>query len=227
MQNNTIVQFVDVELKGDQQTLLQQITVSLYQGDFVYVLGGTGSGKSTFLQAIAAQLPIQKGQLFVSNMGVHQIKEAEIPYLRRQLGIVRSLDWLSLQQTVQQNLSWVLQAIDWDNAEERTQRIEQVLDLLQLQHLATEQVNQLNTIQKIKLTFARALLNNPSILLIDQLLDSLDETTQTELMTWLKKYHATNPITIVLATSQYQLSEKYVGDRLLVCQKNTVVELLT
>lgn len=227
MQNNTIVQFVDVELKGDQQTLLQQITVSLYQGDFVYVLGGTGSGKSTFLQAIAAQLPIQKGQLFVSNMGVHQIKEAEIPYLRRQLGIVRSLDWLSLQQTVQQNLSWVLQAIDWDNAEERNQRIEQVLDLLQLQHLATEQVNQLNTIQKIKLTFARALLNNPSILLIDQLLDSLDETTQAELMTWLKKYHATNPITIVLATSQYQLSEKYVGDRLLVCQKNTVVELLT
>ena len=225
MQTKIFIQFHDVELLRNKNSILKQITFSIRKGDFVYILGNTGSGKSSLLQAIYAQLPIHKGSAIVDDIPLHQIDKQAIPYLRRKLGIVSYSFPLSSHLSVEKNLDFVLSATDWSDQASKNTRIAQVLQLLRIEHLKNQKADQLTKKEYLQVLIARALPNDPPILLIDSPVQHLDIQAAQEMLRFIYQHSQNNDITVLLATVNNKIPQLLAGDKILMCEFNTVTEI--
>ncbi|WP_445717801.1 cell division ATP-binding protein FtsE [Flavobacterium sp.] len=192
----------------DKNPVLIDVNIEVKNGEFIYLIGRTGSGKSSFLKTLYADLSLTDGQGSVVNYDLATLKEKDIPYLRRKLGVVFQDFKLLPDRSVKENLLFVLKATGWAEKAEMDLKIEEVLDKVGMKGFANKMPHQLSGGEQQRVGIARALLNDPELILADEPTGNLDPQTSVEVMEVLRSINA-NGKTILMATHDYALVLKY------------------
>ncbi len=204
----TIIEYDNVEIERAERVVLQNVTFKLNKGEFCYLVGKVGSGKSSLMKSMYAEVPIEKGNATVLGYDITNIKKKEIPYLRRKIGIVFQDFQLLQDRSVYANLKFVLDATNWSNENEIKERIEDVLQEVGMANKSYKMPYELSGGEQQRVVIARALLNNPELILADEPTGNLDPTTGYQIMTLLHQL-AEEGRTILMATHNMQLVEEF------------------
>ena len=218
-----IVSFRDADIAGGDSTVIYGLNMDIYPGDFVYIVGKVGTGKTSIIRTIIAENRLRKGQGEVCGFKLETIKEKEIPYLRRKMGVVFQDFQLLMDRNVENNLMFVLKATGWKSEEEMSKRISYVLQAVGMEHKAHKMPHQLSGGEQQRIAIARALLNEPEIIIADEPTGNLDNETADGIMKLLTGINQERGTAIVMVTHNRQIFEKYRG-RVLVCQDETCTE---
>jgi len=184
-----------------ENLILSEVSVTINKGEFVYLIGKTGSGKSSFMKTLYGDLPLQEGEGQIVDMDLKALKEKEIPFLRRKLGVVFQDFKLLNDRTVRDNLQFVLKATGWKDKSEMDNRIDAVLDKVGMKTKGFKFPYQLSGGEQQRVAIARALLNDPELILADEPTGNLDSKTGLEIMALFERLHGTGN-TIVLITHE-------------------------
>lgn len=220
---DTIIELKNASVFQGDNLILSDLNLVVEKGHFLYLIGKVGSGKTSLIKTITAELPLKKGEGIVAGFNLTKIKNRQIPYLRRKIGIVFQDFQLLTDRTVQQNLLFVLRATGWKNKKEMQERIDDVLDKVGLKHKDFKMPHQLSGGEQQRVVIARALLNNPDIILADEPTGNLDPETSDEIMKILFDI-ASNGRAIIMATHNYGLLKKFPS-KTLKCEKNRLIEM--
>ncbi|MEN9918459.1 MAG: hypothetical protein RL662_895 [Bacteroidota bacterium] len=224
MANSIILDYKGVGLSRDGNTILQNVNVQIVAGEFVYLIGKVGSGKSTFLKSIYAEVPINGGEGYIFEYFLNKIKRKQIPYLRRKIGIVFQDFQLLIDRSVQKNLEFVLQATGWDNSDVIKQRIHEVLSQVGMQNRGYKMPHELSGGEQQRIVIARALLNSPCMILADEPTGNLDPETGTQIVKLLHEI-SQNGTTVIMSTHNYAIVQKFHG-RIIKCDGDTINEVV-
>ncbi len=205
---DSIIISEDVEISYKNRLVLEDINFEMRPGDFIYVIGQTGEGKSSFLKTLYADIPLQTGKLEVLDYSLGHIKNEQIPFLRRKLGIVFQDFELLNDRTIYNNLFFVLNAIDWKNKRQIDNRINEVMETLSIQHLKDKLPHQLSGGEKQCVSIGRSLLNSPQLLIADEPTGNLDPLTANDILNLLISINQRGTA-ILLATHQYHFLQKF------------------
>ena len=203
-----IVYLDKVNIKQNDKIILSNISLSINKGEFVYMIGKTGIGKSSLLRILYGDLKIREGEANVMGINLNKIKDKKIPYLRRKLGIVFQEFKLLSDRSIEKNLIFVLKATDWRNSSEIGVRIEEVLKMVKLKDVRNKFPHELSGGEQQRVAIARALLNKPELVLADEPTGNLDPATSIEIMQLLKDIH-NDGTTILIATHDYEIISKF------------------
>ena len=206
--SETILSLNDITVFQEKNPILTNVSLDVNNGDFIYLIGKTGAGKSSFLKTLYADLFLTEGEGTVVGYALRDLKEKDIPYLRRKLGIVFQDFKLLPDRNVKQNLLFVLKATGWTEEEAMNTKIEEVLDKVGMKNYISKMPHQLSGGEQQRIAIARALLNDPELILADEPTGNLDPQTSVEVMELLKKINSTGK-TILMATHDYALLLKY------------------
>lgn len=206
--SKTIVDLKDVSIFQKKNLVLSDINLTIEKGDFVYLIGKTGSGKSSLLKVLYGDLTLQKGSGKVVDFDLSSLKESEIPYLRRKIGIVFQDFKLLPDRTVFENLEFVLKATGWEDKNQIQERIDRVLTKVQVQTKSFKYPHQLSGGEQQRVAIARALLNDPELILADEPTGNLDPETSVEIMKVLREINDSGR-SILMATHDYALILKF------------------
>lgn len=207
-----------------ENLILSNVTVSVDKGEFVYLIGKTGTGKSSFMKTLYGDLPLTKGEGEIVGYDLPTLLEKEIPFLRRKLGVVFQDFKLLNDRTVKDNLLFVLTATGWKDKSEMDVRIDEVLDKVAMKTKAFKYPYQLSGGEQQRIAIARALLNDPELILADEPTGNLDPQTSVEVMEVLQEINK-NGNTILMATHDYALLLKYPS-KTLKCDENQIFEVV-
>lgn len=219
----SIVDYSDVELLRNELVVLKHVNCSLEAGEFVYLIGKVGSGKSTLLKSMYAEIPVQGGSARVLDFDLNAIRRADIPMLRRQIGIVFQDFQLLTDRNVYQNLRFVLDATGWRNADEKEERIDTVLKRVGMANKSYKMPHELSGGEQQRIVIARALLNNPRLILADEPTGNLDPATGDSIVRTLREIAETGTA-VVMATHNLQLVEQYPA-RVMQCADKQLLTL--
>jgi len=202
-----IIQFDKVEIKINDKKNLNNINLNVDEKDFIYLIGKTGSGKSSILRAIYADMPINIGEAKVLEYNLTKIKRKEIPFLRRKIGVIFQDFKLLPDRSVSKNLEFVLKATEWKNKQKIKERIDDVLEKVKMNDYSNRFPHELSGGEKQRVSIARALLNNPKLVLADEPTGNLDPATSMEIMNILNTINL-NGTSVIMATHDYELISK-------------------
>lgn len=220
----TIVKLEDVAVFQDENMVLNHVTLEVKKGEFVYVIGKTGSGKSSFMKTLYADLPLRQGNGQVVDFDLKTLKEKDIPFLRRKLGIVFQDFKLLPDRNVNNNLQFVLKATGWTDPKKMADKIEEVLNKVGMKTKGFKFPHELSGGEQQRIAIARALLNDPELILADEPTGNLDPQTSVEVMKVLQDINQ-NGRTIIMATHDYALILKY-PHKTLKCDDSKVFEVV-
>ncbi|CAM3880402.1 cell division ATP-binding protein FtsE [Flavobacterium cucumis] len=206
--SEVVLSLKNATIYQDKNPVLTDVNIEVKNGEFLYLIGRTGSGKSSFLKTLYADLALTDGEGSVVNYDLKTLRESDIPYLRRKLGVVFQDFKLLSDRNVKENLLFVLKATGWTEKEEMDVKIEEVLDKVGMKGFAFKMPHQLSGGEQQRIGIARALLNDPELILADEPTGNLDPQTSVEIMEVLRKIN-TNGKTILMATHDYALVLKY------------------
>ena len=190
--------------------ILKDIDLTVHPGEFVFLIGRTGAGKSTLLKSLYGEIPVTEGNVQVGGFELNGLKESKIPYLRRELGIVFQDFQLLNDRSAIDNLLFVLKATGWKKKDVMIARCEQVLQVVGLENKGYKFPAELSGGEQQRLVIARALLNEPKLVLADEPTGSLDPTVSDEVMALLQKI-CSEGTSILMATHDYRLIQKFGG----------------
>ena len=202
-----IIYFNKVGIKLNDNKVLKNINLNIIAKDFIYLIGKTGSGKSSILRTIYADLPVKQGEAEVLGYNLIKIKKKEIPNLRRKIGIIFQDFKLLPDRSVFKNLEFVLKATEWKKKEKIIERIDNVLEQVKMNDYKNRLPNELSGGEKQRVSIARALLNKPKLVLADEPTGNLDPATSLEIMNILNSINSQGT-SIIMATHDYQLISK-------------------
>jgi cell division transport system ATP-binding protein len=222
--SETVLSLKNVTIYQDKNPVLNDVNIEVNHGEFIYLIGRTGSGKSSFLKALYADLPISEGEAQIVGYDLKQIKDKDIPYLRRKLGIVFQDFKLLPDRTVGKNLEFVLKATGWKEENEIKSKIEEVLQKVGMHNQAHKMPHQLSGGEQQRVAIARALLNDPDLILADEPTGNLDPQTSVEVMEVLKNINKQGKA-ILMATHDYAIILKYPSKTLKI-DEGTVFEVV-
>ncbi|AVI49925.1 phosphonate ABC transporter ATP-binding protein [Pukyongia salina] len=214
----------DASIFQRESLILSDVTLHVKKGEFVYLIGKTGTGKSSFMKTLYGDLPLQKGEGEIVGYDLATLKESDIPFLRRKLGVVFQDFKLLNDRTVKDNLLFVLTATGWKDKAEMDARIDEVLDKVGMKTKSFKYPYQLSGGEQQRVAIARALLNKPELILADEPTGNLDPQTSVEVMEVLQEINK-NGNTILMATHDYALILKYPS-KTLKCDENQVFEVV-
>ena len=209
------------QIYQNNHLVLKDVTFEISKGEFVYLIGRTGSGKSSLLKTLYGDLNLKQGNAQIVGFNLKNLKESEIPFLRRRMGIIFQDFQLLEDRNVFQNLKFVLEATDWKNSKNITKRIDEVLDLVNMSTKKHKKPHQISGGEQQRVSIARALLNNPELILADEPTGNLDPQTSVEIIELLKDI--TSRKTVLMASHDQYLMERF-PNRTIVCDKNIVFE---
>lgn len=221
MSNQPVIHLSGINIYQSKRAVLNEVELSINQGEFVYLIGKTGSGKSSLLKLIYADLEVNEGIATALGYDLSSIKKSEVPMLRRKLGIVFQDFHLLDDRTVENNLTFVLKATGWKDKERIKQRILEVLDEVGLVSKLKVMPHQLSGGEQQKIAIARALLNKPEVILADEPTGNLDPDTSNGIMKILLQINASGT-TVVMATHNYNIIQKFPG-KVIMCEGRKVV----
>lgn len=165
---DNIIEVKNVSIYQQSKLILSKLNFHIQKGEFVYIIGRTGTGKTSLLKALYADLPLQKGQVRIADYNIHQITHKQIPFLRRKLGIVFQDFQLLPDRNISDNLTFVMKATGWQNRQKMQQRVSEVLQQVGLSGMSKKFPHQLSGGEQQRIVIARALINEPLILLADE-----------------------------------------------------------
>lgn len=208
MSNETILELEDAKVYQDENLVLTDLNFKIQKGEFVYLIGETGSGKSSLLKTLYADLPLKEGKGKVGEFSLNKIKRSKIPLLRRSIGIVFQDFQLLSDRTVDDNLSFVLKATGWKNKKEIKARIQEVLEMVGLQTKGFKMPHQLSGGEQQRVAIARALLNQPKLILADEPTGNLDPETSQRILNLLIQI-SQKGTAVLMATHDYTLMQRF------------------
>ncbi|WP_347374309.1 ATP-binding cassette domain-containing protein [Aequorivita sp. Q41] len=214
----------DASIFQGENLVLSDVSVSVEKGEFVYLIGKTGTGKSSFMKTLYGDLPLQEGEGDIVGYDLATLKEKDIPFLRRKLGVVFQDFKLLNDRTVRDNLYFVLTATGWKDKIAMESKINEVLDKVSMKTKAFKYPYQLSGGEQQRVAIARALLNDPELILADEPTGNLDPQTSVEVMEVLREINK-NGNTILMATHDYALLLKYPS-KTLKCDENQIFEVV-
>ena len=208
----TLIDYKGVEIRQDEQTVLRDVTFTIGEGEWVYLLGRVGSGKTSLLKTFYGELPICSGQAQLLDYDLTKLRRRQVPYLRRKVGIVFQDFQLLFDRTVEDNLLFVLKATGWKNKKMMRSHVQDVLEQVGMGTKAYKMPHQLSGGEQQRIVIARALLNSPSIILADEPTGNLDHQTGMEIMELLKAIQQAGT-TVIMATHNPTWVRNYTGRR--------------
>ena len=217
-----IIELRDASVMQEDQTVLQNVTFGLGKGEFAYLVGRTGSGKSSLLKTLYADLPLAVGAGTVAGFSLPKLPSGKVPYLRRKLGIVFQDFQLLPDRTVAENLLFVLSATGWKGKAQKQQRISDVLVRVGLAGAANRMPHRLSGGEQQRVVIARALLNEPVLLLADEPTGNLDPDVSDSIMQLFGEINNSGTA-VLMATHNYQLIDKY-PHRILTCRDGNLLD---
>lgn len=222
--SQTILSLHNVTIYQEGNKILSDINLDVKHGEFLYVIGKTGSGKSSFMKTLYADLPLTQGEGTIVDYDLNGLIDNDIPFLRRKIGIVFQDFKLLPDRTVNANLLFVLKATGWENEADMQEKIDEVLSKVGMKNWANKMPHQLSGGEQQRVAIARALLNDPELILADEPTGNLDPQTSMEVMDVLKTINQ-NGKTIIMATHDYALLLKHPS-KTLKCEDGAIFEVV-
>jgi cell division transport system ATP-binding protein len=222
--SETVLSLKNVTIYQENRVILSQVNLEVKEGEFLYIIGKTGTGKSSFMKTLYGDLPLTEGSGTVVGYDLVNLKEDDIPFLRRKIGIVFQDFQLLPDRSVNENMLFVLKATGWTDHQAMQDKIDDVLDRVGLKGIANKMPHQLSGGEQQRVAIARALLNDPELILADEPTGNLDPQTSVEVLGVLKKINE-NGKTVIMATHDYALLMKFPS-KTLKCEDNTIFEVV-
>jgi len=219
---STLIKFDNVTIFQNERPVVGGLNVEIKKGEFLYLLGKTGSGKSSFLKTIYGDLPVKSGTAMVCGYSLNNLKSTQIPYLRRKLGIVFQDFQLLSDRSVYENLRFVMKATGWKDESKIKVRIHDVLKKVSLEGKENKMPHELSGGEQQRISIGRALVNEPEIILADEPTGNLDPETSEEILKLLKQLSEAGTA-VLLATHDMLVYNKYKS-RTLVFENGKVME---
>ena len=219
-----VLSLKNVTIYQENKVILSQVNLEVNHGEFLYIIGKTGSGKSSFMKTLYGDLPLTEGEGHIVEFDLNGLKDSDIPYLRRKIGIVFQDFQLLPDRNVNDNMTFVLKATGWTDLTEMQNKIDEVLDKVGMKGFANQMPHQLSGGEQQRVAIARALLNDPEFILADEPTGNLDPQTSAEVLEVLKKINA-NGKTIIMATHDYALLMKFPS-KTLKCEDGAIFEVV-
>ena len=212
-----VISFENADILGGDAVVIYGLDMKVYPGDFVYIVGKVGTGKTSIIRTIIAESPLRKGEGMVCGFNLKSLKNKEIPYLRRKMGVVFQDFQLLMDRSVEDNLRFVLKATGWKNDREISDRIAYVLKAVGMELKAHKMPYQLSGGEQQRVAIARALLNEPEVIIADEPTGNLDNETADGIMQLLTGINRDKGTAIVMVTHNRQIFDKYPG-KVMVCK---------
>ncbi len=225
MSLDTIISFQDVPVYQKDSLVLSDVNFELEKGEFLYIIGKTGTGKSSLLKTIYADLPVKAGSAHVAGFDLRAVRRRDIPFLRRKLGIVFQDFQLLIDRTVYENLLFVMKATGWKDKRKIEERIQDVLEKVELGTKGFKMPHQLSGGEQQRLGIARALINDPEVVLADEPTGNLDPESSHGIMELLFEISRSGRA-VMMATHDYSLFQFFKA-RTLVCEDGKLVSSLS
>ena len=206
--NNTIISIKNVSISYTNNLILENINLEINKGDFIYLIGETGSGKSSLLKALYKGIELNRGSIIVSEYDLKKIRKSKIAYLRRELGIIFQDFQLLSDRNIYKNLEFVLRSTGWKDKNEIKNRISEVLNKVHLEKVEKKMPFELSGGEQQRVSIARSLLNNPKIILADEPTGNLDPEKSKSIIETLKEINLEGT-TIIIATHDYSIIKNF------------------
>lgn len=222
--SQAVLSLKNATIYQEDKVILSNVNLEVNRGEFLYLIGKTGSGKSSFMKTLYADLPLNEGTGHIVDFDLETLKENDIPFLRRKIGIVFQDFKLLPDRSIQDNMLFVLRATGWSDQNEMERKIEEVLDKVGMKNYAQKMPHQISGGEQQRVAIARALLNDPELILADEPTGNLDPQTSVEVLDVLKKING-NGKTIIMATHDYALLMKFPS-KTLKCEDSKIFEVV-
>jgi cell division transport system ATP-binding protein len=223
MENKLLIKYVDVDVCHQDEVVLHNVQLEVHSGEFIYILGRVGSGKTSLLKSLYHELPVLSGVAGVLGYDLRELKSNEVPFLRRKIGIVFQDFQLLTDRTVTQNLDFVLRATGWKDQVAITEQIDNVLTQVGMGSKGYKMPHQLSGGEQQRIVIARALLNSPEMILADEPTGNLDPETGSELVDLLYNIRQSGT-TVIMATHNLAWLDKFPG-RVFRCEDEKLEEI--
>lgn len=219
---NPIIRFRHADIMNGESIVIYNLNMDVFPGDLIYIVGKVGTGKTSIIRTITAENALERGECTVCGYKINGIKEKDIPYLRRKMGVVFQDFQLLLDRSVYENLEFVLRATGWRNSEEIDKRITEVLEAVDMDTKAHKMPHQLSGGEQQRIAIARSLLNKPEVILADEPTGNLDNETADGILQLLTSINKEGTA-IIIVTHNRGIFEKYKG-RIMVCKNESCEE---
>jgi cell division transport system ATP-binding protein len=216
MDNKELLKLENIEILRDENVILENASLSVAQGEFVYLIGKVGSGKSSLLKSIYCEIPISSGEAIFMDYDLRKMRRKDIPYLRRKLGIVFQDFQLLIDRTVNDNLEFVLKATGWKDKAARKAKIDEVLRKVGMADKGYKMPHELSGGEQQRVVIARALLNDPVLILADEPTGNLDPETSSRILRLLHDI-CKDERAVIMTTHNYNLVHNYPA-RIVKCE---------
>lgn len=221
---DSLIKFQDADIINGEATVIYGLNMQINEGDFVYLVGKVGTGKTSIIRTIIAENPLRKGSGEVCGYRLEGIRKRDIPFLRRNLGVVFQDFQLLMDRTVEDNLAFVLKSTGWKDKIEIDKRIAKVLEDVGMATKAHRMPHQLSGGEQQRIAIARAILNSPKVIIADEPTGNLDPITAREIMDLLVSINRDNGTAILMVTHNTTIFENYPG-RAFICANEKCVEI--
>jgi cell division transport system ATP-binding protein len=223
MAEETIIELINADIFQQEELVLKDVNLIIQPGEFIYVIGKVGTGKSSIIKTLNAEIPLKSGFGKVAGVILNPLKNREVPILRRKLGVVFQDFKLLNDRNVMENLFFVLRATGWKNQNDCRDRIHEVLEMVNMEKHLHKMPHRMSGGEQQRVVIARALLNDPLIILADEPTGNLDPETSEQILAILQQLNKDGK-TIVMATHDYALIAKH-KTRTLVCEGNNMTDI--
>ena len=218
-----VIAFKKADILNGESVVVYGLDLEIFPGDFVYIVGKVGTGKTSIIRTITAENPLKKGEGVVCGYHLEKLRKREIPYLRRKLGVVFQDFQLLMDRTVFENLDFVLRSTGWKKLLDREKRIDEVLAAVGMKNKSHKMPWQLSGGEQQRIAIARALLNKPEVILADEPTGNLDAETADGILQLIRRINEERGTAVVIVTHNRRIFEKYRG-RVLVCRDESCHE---
>lgn len=222
MEQNEFLELKNVHLKQQNNIILEDISLTINKGEFIYFVGKTGSGKSSLLKSLYGDIKIDKGDIFFNSLSLKKMRKKNILELRRRIGIIFQDFELLMDRSIEDNLKFVMKATGWKNKKTINKAIEELLNKVDMADKAKSFPHLISGGEQQRIAIARALVNDPEIIIADEPTGNLDPETSSKILTLIKQV-AGNEKTVIMATHDYDIINKFPG-RIISFENKTIKE---